>query len=73
MGTGPGLKAFVAAVIGELELFLGLFWRFFLGIIETLVSAFGGSLYKDAGSIFSLIIVLLKPNELLGKKITEKV
>ncbi|HHT50476.1 MAG TPA: branched-chain amino acid ABC transporter permease [Eubacteriaceae bacterium] len=75
MGAGPGLKAFVAAVIGGIGIIPGaVFGGFFLGIIETLVSAFGGSLYKDAVAFSVLIIVLLlKPNGLLGKKITEKV
>lgn len=75
MGAGPGLKAFVAAVIGGIGLVPGaVFGGFFLGIIETMVSAFGGSLYKDAVAFSVLIIVLLvKPNGLLGKNIKEKV
>ena len=75
MGGGPGLKAFVAAVIGGIGIIPGaVFGGFFLGIIETMVSAFGGSLYKDAVAFTVLIIVLLlKPNGLLGKNIKEKV
>ena len=75
MGAGPGLKAFVAAVIGGIGIIPGaVFGGFFLGIIETMVSAFGGSLYKDAVAFTVLIIVLLlKPNGLLGKNIKEKV
>lgn len=75
MGVAPGLKAFVAAVIGGIGIIPGaVFGGFFLGITETLVSAFGGSLYKDAVSFAILILVLLvKPNGLLGKNIKEKV
>ncbi len=75
MGAGPGLKAFVAAVIGGIGIIPGaVFGGFFLGIVETLVSAFGGSLYRDAVAFAILIIVLLiKPNGLLGKNIREKV
>ena len=75
MGAGPGLKAFVAAVIGGIGMIPGaVFGGFFLGIIETMVSAFGGSLYKDAVAFGVLILVLLiKPNGLLGKNIKEKV
>ncbi len=75
MGVAPGLKAFVAAVIGGIGIIPGaVFGGFFLGITETLVSAFGGSLYKDAVSFTILIFVLLvKPNGLLGKNIKEKV
>ncbi|MCR1899648.1 branched-chain amino acid ABC transporter permease [Irregularibacter muris] len=75
MGAGPGLKAFVAAVIGGIGMIPGaVFGGFFLGITETMVSAFGGSLYKDAVAFGVLILVLLiKPNGLLGANIKEKV
>lgn len=75
MGIVPGLKAFVAAVIGGIGIIPGaVFGGFFLGMTETMVSAYGGSLYKDAVAFAILIIVLLvKPNGLLGKNIKEKV
>jgi branched-chain amino acid transport system permease protein len=75
MGVGPGLKAFVAAVIGGIGIIPGaVFGGFFLGMTETLVSAFGGSLYKDAVAFTILILVLLvKPTGLMGKNIKEKV
>lgn len=75
MGATPGLKAFVAAVIGGIGIIPGaVFGGLFLGITETMVSAFGGSLYKDAVSFAILIIVLLiKPTGLLGSDIKEKV
>jgi branched-chain amino acid transport system permease protein len=75
MGVVPGLKAFVAAVIGGIGVIPGaVFGGFFLGMTETLVSAFGGSLYKDAVAFAILILVLLiKPNGLLGRNIKEKV
>ena len=75
MGSGPGLKAFVAAVLGGIGLIPGaVFGGFFLGIIETIVSAFGGSVFKDAVAFAILIIILLvKPTGLLGKNTKEKV
>lgn len=75
MGVVPGLKAFVAAVIGGIGVIPGaMFGGLFLGMTETMVSAFGGSLYKDAVSFTILIIVLLiKPTGLLGKDVKEKV
>lgn len=75
MGSGPGLKAFVAAVIGGIGIIPGAaFGGLFLGMTETLVSAFGGSLYKDAVSFIILILILLvRPCGLLGKNIKEKV
>jgi branched-chain amino acid transport system permease protein len=75
MGIMPGLKAFVAAVIGGIGIIPGaMFGGFFLGITETMVSAYGGSLYKDAVAFAVLILILLiKPNGLLGKTRKEKV
>ncbi len=75
MGVLPGIKAFVAAVIGGIGLIPGAaFGGFLLGIIETMVSTFGGSLYKDAVAYVILIIVLLiLPNGILGKNVKEKV
>lgn len=75
MGAGPGLKAFVAAVLGGIGLIPGaVFGGFFLGITETLVSAFGGSIYKDAVAFAILIVILfVKPTGLLGKNLKEKV
>lgn len=75
MGVTPGLKAFVAAVIGGIGVIPGaMFGGLFLGMTETMVSALGGSLYKDAVSFAILIIVLLiKPTGLLGKDVKEKV
>lgn len=75
MGMLPGIKAFVAAVIGGIGLVPGaVFGGFFLGIIESLVSTFGGSLYKDAVAYVILIIVLLVlPSGIFGKNVKEKV
>ncbi len=75
MGAGPGLKAFVAAVLGGIGIIPGaVFGGFFLGMTETMVSAYGGSIFKDAVAFTILIIVLLvKPNGLLGKATREKV
>jgi branched-chain amino acid transport system permease protein len=75
MGMMPGIKAFVAAVLGGIGIIPGaMIGGFFLGVTETMVSAYGSSLYKDAVAFAILIIVLLiKPNGLLGKNVKEKV
>ncbi len=75
MGVTPGLKAFVAAVLGGIGIIPGaVFGGFFLGMTETVVSAYGGSIFKDAVAFGILILVLLiKPNGLLGKTVKEKV
>lgn len=75
MGTLPGLKAFVAAVLGGIGIIPGaVFGGFFMGIAENMVVAFGSSTYRDAVAFAVLILVLLiKPSGLLGKRVQEKV
>ena len=74
MGVVPGLKAFIAAVIGGIGIIPGaVFGGYFLGMTETMVSAYGGSLYKDGVAFAILIIILIKPNGLLGRNVKEKV
>ncbi|WP_040160618.1 branched-chain amino acid ABC transporter permease [Nigerium massiliense] len=75
MGILPGLKAFVAAVFGGIGLIPGaLIGGFFIGGVETFVSAAGQSLYKDA-VVFGILIAILiiKPTGLLGRNVKEKV
>ncbi|MGX7419569.1 branched-chain amino acid ABC transporter permease [Carnobacterium gallinarum] len=75
MGTAPGLKAFIAAVLGGIGLIPGaMFGGFTIGIIETLISGYGNSMIKDAVVYIILIIILIvKPSGLLGKNTKEKV
>ena len=75
MGTLPGLKAFVAAVLGGIGNIPGAaLGGVLLGLIETLVVAAGGSTYRDAVAFTVLILILLvRPAGLLGKLQTEKV
>jgi len=75
MGIIPGLKAFVAAVLGGIGLIPGaMVGGFVLGILETFVSGYGSSLYRDAVAFGVLILILLiKPTGLLGKNTGEKV
>ncbi|HXC59716.1 MAG TPA: branched-chain amino acid ABC transporter permease [Steroidobacteraceae bacterium] len=75
MGTLPGMKAFVAAVLGGIGNIAGAaFGGLALGLIETIVVAFGGSTYRDAVAFAVLILILLlRPEGLLGKRTAEKV
>ena len=75
MGMVPGLKAFVAAVFGGIGSIPGALVRgLFIGIAETLVVAYGSSLYRDAIVYAILILVLIiKPTGLFGKNEREKV
>ncbi|MDN5325349.1 MAG: branched-chain amino acid transport system permease protein [Moorella sp. (in: firmicutes)] len=75
MGIMPGLKAFVAAVIGGIGLIPGaMVGGFALGIFETMVSGYWSSNLRDPIVFLLLILILLvKPAGLLGKNNTEKV
>ena len=74
-GSMPGIKAFVAAVFGGIGSIPGAFiGGILLGVIEILSKAYISSQMSDAFVISVLIIVLLvKPTGILGKKINEKV
>ena len=75
MGSMLGLKAFVAAVLGGIGSIPGaMIGGFVIGLIEALVTAVGLSTWKD-GVVFAVLIVVLlvKPTGILGRKMTEKV
>ena len=74
-GSMPGIKAFTAAVFGGIGSIPGaLIGGILLGIIEILGRAYISSQLADAIVFGVLIIVLLvKPTGILGKKIHEKV
>ncbi len=75
MGVMPGLKAFVAAVFGGIGSIPGaMIGGLSIGVMETLVSGYGNSMYRDAAVFaFLIIILILKPSGLLGKNTKEKV
>ena len=74
-GSMPGIKAFVAAVFGGIGSIPGaLIGGLILGIIEILSKAYISSQLSDAIVFLVLIVVLVvKPTGILGKKIQEKV
>ena len=74
-GSMPGIKAFTAAVFGGIGSIPGAFiGGILLGVLEILGSAYISTELKDAIVFLALIIVLLvKPTGILGKKIHEKV
>lgn len=75
MGVMPGLKAFVAAILGGIGNIPGAaLGGLLLGTVETFVGGSEFSTYKDAIAFAVLIIILLfKPAGLLGRFSVEKV
>lgn len=71
----PGLKAFIAAVLGGIGIIPGaMLGGFIMGIAESLTKGFISTQLADAVVYGILIVVLLvKPAGILGKKISEKV
>lgn len=74
-GSMPGIKAFTAAVFGGIGSIPGaMIGGILLGIIEIFSKSYISTALSDAIVFAVLIVVLLvKPTGLLGKKITEKV
>ncbi len=80
MGLLPGIKAFVAAVLGGIGNIPGAaLGGLILGVSETMIVGYGDKIhvppsYRDAVAFVLLIAILLfKPSGLLGKSTVEKV
>ncbi len=76
MGVQPGLRAFIAAVLGGIGNLPGaVLGGVLLGLLETFAGGIPGlSTYRDAIAFAILILILLfKPAGLLGKATVEKV
>src|ERR1700730_11520741 len=71
MGILPGLKAFIAAVLGGIGIIPGAFvGGMVLGVVETAVSSSGFSLWRDGAAFVILILILIfKPSGLFGKNV----
>ncbi len=75
LGSLPGIKAFIAAVLGGIGSIPGaVLGGFILGIIEALTKAYISSQLSDA-IVFTVLIIMLvfKPSGILGKNVKEKV
>ena len=74
-GSTPGIKAFIAAVVGGIGSVPGaVVGALLIGVVESLAKAFGLADFSDVISFALLIIILVvKPTGLFGEKTTEKV
>lgn len=71
MGIMPGIKSFIAAVLGGIGLIHGaVVGGIIIGMLEVFVSAFLSSTFRD-GVIFIvlLLVLLLRPNGIFGRRI----
>ncbi len=71
MGIMPGVKSFIAAVLGGIGIIHGaVLGGFIIGLSEVFVSAFLSSTFRD-GVIFVILflVLLLKPTGIFGKRI----
>jgi branched-chain amino acid transport system permease protein len=75
MGVMPGLKAFVAAVLGGIGNITGaMLGGLILGMAEVMAVGYGESTYRDAiAFVILVLILLLRPTGIMGKGMTEKV
>lgn len=75
MGIMPGLKAFIAAVLGGIGILPGaMAGGFFMGVAETLTKGYISTNLSDAIAFGILIVILIvRPSGLFGKKMSEKV
>ncbi len=75
MGIMPGLKAFVAAVLGGIGNIPGaVLGGLVMGIAEVLVVGYVSPTYRDAIAFVLLIVILLvRPAGILGRNVAEKV
>jgi branched-chain amino acid transport system permease protein len=78
MGLIPGIKAFVAAVLGGIGSIPGaLLGGFLMGLVETLLKGYLPAQYNNysnaAAFVVLILILLIRPSGLLGKTTVEKV
>jgi branched-chain amino acid transport system permease protein len=75
MGVMPGLKAFVAAVLGGIGNITGaMIGGLILGLAEVMAVGYGSSTYRDAIAFIVLVLILLfRPGGIMGKGVVEKV
>lgn len=74
-GSTPGLKAFIAAVVGGIGSVPGaVVGALIIGVVESLAKAVGLADFSDVISFAILIIILVvKPTGIFGEKTTDKV
>ena len=74
MGILPGLKAFIAAVLGGIGNIPGaVLGAFIMGLAETIATAYNSLLGEGIAFVILIIVLLLRPNGILGEKTADKI
>jgi branched-chain amino acid transport system permease protein len=74
MGILPGLKAFIAAVLGGIGNVPGaVLGAFIMGIAETCATAYNSLLGEGIAFVILIVVLLLRPNGILGEKTADKI
>jgi branched-chain amino acid transport system permease protein len=74
MGILPGLKAFIAAVLGGIGNIPGaMLGSYIMGIAETYASAYNSLLGEGIAFAILILVLLFRPQGLLGEKTADKI
>lgn len=74
MGIQPGLKAFIAAVLGGIGNIPGaVLGAYIMGLAETFASAYNSLLGEGIAFAILIIVLLVRPRGLLGEKVADKI
>jgi len=74
MGLQPGLKAFIAAVLGGIGNIPGaMLGAYIMGLAETFASAYNSLLGEGIAFAILILVLLIRPRGLLGEKIADKI
>jgi branched-chain amino acid transport system permease protein len=70
----PGLKAFIAAVLGGIGNIPGaVLGAFIMGLAETFATAYNSLLGEGIAFVILIVVLLLRPNGILGEKTADKI
>lgn len=74
MGILPGLKAFIAAVLGGIGNIPGaMLGAYIMGLAETFASAYNSLLGEGIAFAILIIVLLVRPRGILGEKTADKI
>ncbi len=74
MGILPGLKAFIAAVLGGIGNVPGaVLGAYIMGLAETFANAYNSLLGEGIAFVILILVLLVRPTGILGEKVADKI